>query len=71
MRGGVLGEDDMALVRTYVQVMTQGDGATVRVLQNETDRFNVVIDGERGLITTFSNLSQKSMERLATRYGWE
>ena len=53
------------------QLLTQADGAAVRVLQNEADRFDVVIDGSRGLITTFSNLSQKWLERLGTRYGWE
>jgi len=70
-RGGVLAEDDILLARAYGQTLTQADGATVRVLQNEASRFNVVVDGDRGLITTFSNLSQKSLERLATRYAWE
>jgi hypothetical protein len=70
-RGGVLAEEDILLARDYGQALTQADGASVRVLQNEAGRFNVVVDGERGLITTFSNLSQKSLERLATRYGWE
>lgn len=70
-RGGVLAEEGILLARDYGQALTQADGASVRVLQNEAGRFNVVVDGERGLITTFSNLSQKSLERLATRYGWE
>lgn len=69
-RGGVLSEDQILLVRGYGQPLTQGDGAAVRVLQNEAGRFDVVVDGSRGLITSFSNLSQKSLERLATRYGW-
>jgi hypothetical protein len=67
----VLAEDEILLVRNAGQLLTQADGAAVRVLQNEAGRFNVVVDGERGLITSFSNLSQKSLERLATRYGWE
>ncbi|MBA3782291.1 MAG: hypothetical protein H0X12_10640 [Nocardioides sp.] len=70
-RGGVLAEDEILLVRDAGQLLTQADGAAVRVLQNEAGRFNVVVDGERGLITSFSNLSQKSLERLGTRYGWE
>lgn len=69
-RGGVLSEDQILLVRGYGQPLTQADGAAVRVLQNEAGRFDVVVDGSRGLITSFSNLSQKSLERLATRYGW-
>lgn len=70
-RGGVLAEDQILLVRGSGQLLTQADGAAVRVLQNEAGRFDVVVDGSRGLITTFSNLSQKSLDRLATRYGWE
>lgn len=69
-RGGVLTEDQILLVRGYGQPLTQADGAAVRVLQNEAGRFDVVVDGSRALITSFSNLSQKSLERLATLYGW-
>lgn len=69
-RGGVLSEDQILLARGYGQPLTQTDGAAVRVLQNEAGRFDVVVDGSRGLITSFNNLSQKSLERLATRYGW-
>jgi len=50
--------------------MTQADGATVRVLQNSAGRFDVVVEGERGLITTFENLGQRALDRLAARYGW-
>lgn len=51
--------------------MVQADGATVRIHQNELGRFNVVVEGERGIITTFENLSQKSLDRLAKNYGWK
>lgn len=67
----MLAEDEILLVRDFGQLITQADGATVRVLENEAGSFDVVVDGERGLITTFSSLSKKSLERLATRYGWE
>ncbi|MGL5825495.1 MAG: RHS repeat-associated core domain-containing protein [Nocardioides sp.] len=69
-RGGVLAEEQILLVRSYGQPLTQADGAAVRVLQNESGRFDVVVDGSRGLITSFRNISQKSLERLALRYGW-
>ena len=61
----------MKAVRQGGRVMTQADGATVRILQNEAGRFNVVVEGERGIITTFENLSQKSLDRLARNYGWK
>lgn len=70
-RGGVLDVRRILLVRGSGQLLTQADGASVRILKNEVGRFDVVIDGDRGLITTFSNLSEKSLDRLAARYGWD
>jgi len=70
-RGGVLSEAGVTAVRQGGRVMTQADGATVRILQNEAGRFNVVVEGERGIITTFENLSQKSLDRLGRNYGWK
>ncbi|HGY92162.1 MAG TPA: hypothetical protein ENK43_13415 [Planctomycetes bacterium] len=70
-RGGVLSEAGIDAVRQGGRVMTQADGATVRILQNEAGRFNVVVEGERGIITTFENLSQKSLDRLGKNYGWQ
>jgi len=70
-RGGVLSVDGVAAVRASGRVLTQADGATVRVLETSAGRFNVVVEGERGIITTFENLKQKSFDRLAKNYGWE
>jgi len=67
----VLSAEQIAAARASGRTLTQADGATVRVLSNEAGRFNVVVEGERGLITTFENLSQKSLDRLATNYGWK
>ena len=57
--------------RQLGRVMTQADGATVHILEVEPVRFNVVVWGERGLITTFERLSQKSLDRLGKNYGWK
>lgn len=69
-RGGVLTPEQIVQVRGSGQLLTQADGASVRALQNSAGRYDVVVDGERGLITTFNNLSQKSFDRLANNYGW-
>jgi RHS repeat-associated protein len=69
-RGGVLSLEQVAEARASGRVMTQADGATVRILQSEQGRFNVVVESERGLITSFENLSQKSLDRLARNYNW-
>jgi RHS repeat-associated protein len=70
-RGGVLSAEQIAAVQASGRVMTQTDSAVVRILQTAGGRFNVVIEGEKGLITTFENLSQKSLDGLAKRYGWQ
>ncbi len=49
---------------------TQGDGAEV-FAQQVDGRFNVVVRGQRGVITTFKNLSEKSLGRLAKNHGWK
>jgi hypothetical protein len=70
-RGGVLSVADIQRVRKMGQKYTQRNGATVHVLENAAGRLDVVVDGTRGLITTFENISQKSHDRLAKNYGWE
>ena len=69
-RGGVLSVERILEVRLSGSLMRQADGASVRILQNSTGRFDVVVEGERGIITTFKNLSQKSLSNLAKNYGW-
>ncbi len=69
-RGGVLDEAEISLVRGGGTTYAQSNGAIARVLTQADGRFSVVIDGERGLITSFKNLSQNALERLAKKYGW-
>jgi RHS repeat-associated protein len=70
-RGGVLSETVINQTRQSGRVMIQADGAKVYVHEVEPGRFNVVVWGERGLITTFERLSQKSLDRLGKNYGWK
>jgi len=69
-RGGVLTTSEIVEVRAVGQVFTQSNGATAKVLEAANGRFNVVVDGDRGFITSFSNLSQNSIDRLAKNHGW-
>jgi len=43
----------------------------VNVMRSASGRFDVVVHGNRGVITTFENLSEKSVSKLGTRYGWK
>jgi hypothetical protein len=69
-RGGVLNSAEIAVVRGGGTAYAQSNGAVARVLQQANGRYSVVVDGNRGLITTFQNLSQNSLDRLAKNYGW-
>jgi RHS repeat-associated protein len=69
-RGGVLNWFEIGLTRTFGRTLTQADGAVVKILTSG-GRSNVVVQGQRGIITTFKNLSQQSVNRLANNYGWK
>jgi len=70
-RGGVLSAAEAAEVRLLGQQLAQADGASVYILKNSTGQFEVAIYNKSGLIiTTFKNLTQKALDRLARNYGW-
>jgi hypothetical protein len=50
--------------------LRQADGATVYIHQVEPGKFNVFIEGERGIVTTFRHLDTDAVRRLAVNYGW-
>jgi hypothetical protein len=35
------------------------------------EKFNMVVKGDRGVVTTMKNLSQKALDKLARNYGWQ
>jgi hypothetical protein len=63
-------EADVALTKTG-NVLKQADGAKVFIKELGGGKFNVIVEGEHGVVTAIKNISQKSLERLATRYGWK
>lgn len=51
---------------------TQKDGASVFVSRAKEGRFNFVVQNKDGkMITNGKNFSEKSLDRLARKYGWE
>jgi len=70
-RGGVLTYEEIITTRSMGRTFTQADGATVRVLGSNSGKYNVVIESERGIITTFKNITQKSFDKLGRKYGWK
>ena len=70
-RGGVLSREGINATKTMGKSFSQADGATVYLHQVSPGRFNAVVEGEKGLITTMNNWSQKSINRIAKNYGWK
>jgi hypothetical protein len=62
-------EADVALTKTGIQFL-QRDGATVFFKEVAPGKFNVIVEGERGVVTALKNISEKSAARLAKNYGW-
>jgi RHS repeat-associated protein len=60
---------EVAATRTGTQ-MLQRDGARVFLKEVAPGKFNVLVQGERGVVTALKNISWKSVTRLAQNYGW-
>jgi RHS repeat-associated protein len=60
---------DIALTKSG-EALTQADGATVYLKEVASARFNVIVEGQRGVITALKNIPQGAVERLASGYGW-
>ena len=70
-RGGVLSLRQAWTTRILGSGFKQADGATVYLRQLSSGRYNAVVWGEKGIITTMKGWSQKSIDRIAKNYGWK
>ncbi|MEZ4909180.1 MAG: hypothetical protein R2771_16405, partial [Saprospiraceae bacterium] len=70
-RGGVLTAEGINATKQYGRAFTQADGATVYLHEINSGRYNAVVEGKKGIITTMENWSQKSINRIAKNYGWK
>ncbi|MFO0280366.1 MAG: RHS repeat-associated core domain-containing protein [Acidobacteriota bacterium] len=52
------------------QAYTQSDGATAYVKKLASGRYNVVVEGEGGIITVMKNKTAGEIRRLGQNYGW-
>ena len=70
-RGGVLSLTEAWTTRILGSGYPQASGGTVYLRQLSNGRYNAVVWGERGIITTMKGWSQKSINRVAKNYGWK
>jgi hypothetical protein len=50
---------------------TRPDGARVFVKDVGNGKFNVVVEGDRGIITVLKNIDSKAVDNLARNFGWK
>ena len=71
-RGGVLSSSGVWAARVFGTRLAQSDGATVFVRSHLWGgRYDILVQNRAGkVITTFTNISEKALGRLAKRYGY-
>jgi RHS repeat-associated protein len=60
---------DISLTKSG-ETLTQADGATVYLKEVSSGRFNVIVEGQRGVVTALKNITQGAVDRLSAKYGW-
>ena len=61
---------DISSTRNTGNIKHQSDGAKVYIKEVSKGKYNVIVEGERGIITALKNISKKSLERLTKNYNW-
>jgi hypothetical protein len=60
-----------ALKLSPSKVLSQTDGASVYIKDIGSGKFNVIVEGENGVVTALKNIGQNSLDRLGKNYGWK
>ena len=62
--------NDISNTKSTSNVKTQSDGAKVYIKEISPGKYNVIVEGDRGIITALKNISKKSLDRLTKNYNW-
>ena len=63
-------KEDISRIKNTTNIKKQRDGAKVYIKENSQGRFDIIIEGSKGIITALKNISQKSLDRLMKNYDW-
>ena len=61
---------DISTTKNTRNIKRQSDGAKVYIKEVSKGKYNVIVEGERGIITALKNISKKSLDRLTKNYNW-
>jgi RHS repeat-associated protein len=64
-------QTEIATTKGGGKVLTQADGAKVFLHEVSPGKFNVIIEGDRGIITGLKGLDQNAINNLSKNYGWK
>jgi RHS repeat-associated protein len=72
-RGGTLSTAEITAVRQGYQAAytSKANGARALVERTADGRFNVVIEGRGGYMTSYKTVTQKDLNRFAKKYHWD
>ena len=62
--------NDISDTKNTTDIKQQDDGAKVYIKEVSNGKFNVIIEGDRGIITALKNINLKALERLKKNYKW-
>ena len=63
-------ENDILNTKNTNNIKIQADGAKVYIKEVANGKFNIIVEGKKGIITALKNISQKSLNRLTKNYNW-
>ena len=63
-------KSDILNTKMTSNIKTQGDGAKVYIKEIDNGKFDIIVEGEIGIITALKNIDKKSLERLTKNYNW-
>ena len=61
---------DISNTKNTTNIKRQSDGAKVYIKEISNGKFNVIVEGDKGIITALKNISQKALDRLMKNYNW-
>ena len=63
-------QSDILNTKNTTNIKRQSDGAKVYIKEISNGKYNVIVEGQRGIITALKNISQKALDRLTKNYNW-
>ena len=61
---------DISNTKNTTNIKKQSDGAKVYIKEISSGKFNIIIEGDKGIITALKNISKKALDRLMKNYNW-